>query len=392
MHALHNYYLCLTIRTRIVLLCSCYSFCMIASTILGDSDSPVMRYGSLVLFITLGAIFGSINVIGIGTSIKRVLNHLETMAQGDFSQPIIVRRNNEISEILRALISVQMSLRTIIAGIKSTSVTLNTAVDDLRKTSENMTQDAEQAEWQSTSVVTATEQLSTVISDIAQNCQVMADKALETKTTTIEGERTIEGMARMIETIGQMVTDTTRAVESLGANSSRIGEITATIEDIADQTNLLALNAAIEAARAGEQGRGFAVVADEVRVLAGRTTKATSQINKIISTLQNDVNKVMNSMKQSSESVDTGVHGVRGAKKAIADVRIHIEVLTDGVTQVATAVEEQSATTASVVGNIHAIKDVITKVTRGIRENDLATTTLAGSVGELKNMSAKFRV
>lgn len=392
MHALHNYYLCLTIRTRIVLLCSCYSFCMIASTILGGSDSPVMRYGSLVLFITLGAIFGSINVIGIGTSIKRVLNHLETMAQGDFSQPIIVRRNNEISEILRALISVQMSLRTIIAGIKSTSVTLDTAVDNLRKTSENMTQDAEQAEWQSTSVVTATEQLSSVISDIAQNCQVMADKALETKTTTIEGERTIEGMARMIETIGHMVTDTTRAVESLGANSSRIGEITATIEDIADQTNLLALNAAIEAARAGEQGRGFAVVADEVRVLAGRTTKATSQINKIISTLQNDVNMVMNSMLQSSESVDTGVHGVRGAKKAITDVRIHIEVLTDGVTQVATAVEEQSATTASVVGNIHAIKDVINKVTRGIRENDQATTTLAGSVGELKNMSDKFQV
>jgi methyl-accepting chemotaxis protein len=351
-----------------------------------------MRYGSLGIFIILGAIFGSINVIGIGSSITRVLNYLETMARGDFSQSITVKRNNEISEILRALIAVQLALRTIITGIQSTSVALTTAVDNLRETSGSMAQNAEQAEWQSTSVVTATEQLSAVSSEIARNCQMMADKALETKRTTLDGKGTIEGMAQMIATIGQMVSDTTRAVESLGANSSQIGKITATIEDIADQTNLLALNAAIEAARAGEQGRGFAVVADEVRGLASRTTQATSQIKKIVSTLQHDVNNVMGSMKQSSASVDIGVLGVRGSNQAISDIRQHIEALTDGVTQVATAIEEQSVTTASVMDYIHAIKDVICKVSHGIRENDHAATSLAGSSGELEKISAKFKV
>jgi methyl-accepting chemotaxis protein len=220
----------------------------------------------------------------------------------------------------------------------------------------------------------------------------MADKASETKSAATEGKQTIGEMSRMIEEIGRLVTDTTMAVESLGNNSNQIGAIVETIEDIADQTNLLALNAAIEAARAGEQGRGFAVVADEVRRLAERTTRATSEIQKIIATLQGDVRNVIGSMEQSSHSVENGVLGVQRSNHAISDIGSHIEVLTDNVAQVATAVEEQSATTEGVLSNIHAITTIIDDVSNGTAKTGNAAADLSVSAADLKAMAEKFRV
>ncbi|HTP64136.1 MAG TPA: methyl-accepting chemotaxis protein, partial [Geobacteraceae bacterium] len=306
MRTLQNFYFGLTIKMRITLLCVCYSACMIASTILGRSDSLAVRWGSLTLFIVLGLFFGMLNIWGIGNSITRVISYLQTIANGNLTANIVALRNNEISLIIRTIAELQKNMRSIISGIQSTSEGLASAAGTLHHTSESLAVGAEQAVGQSASVVTAVEDLSAVSSDIALNCQTMAHMASETKTTTISGERTIVEMSQMMAEIDKMVTDTTIAVESLGSNSQQIGEIVDTIENIADQTNLLALNAAIEAARAGDQGRGFAVVADEVRILAERTTSATREIQRIIGMLQNDVKNVVNSMGQSSQSVKNG--------------------------------------------------------------------------------------
>ena len=241
-------------------------------------------------------------------------------------------------------------------------------------------------------MVPAVLKLSSVSTDIAGNCQLMANKASETKASTMAGERTIGEMSQMMDEIGKMVTDTTRAVESLGSNSNQIGEIIGTIEDIADQTNLLALNAAIEAARAGEQGRGFAVVADEVRTLAERTTAATKEIHKIIEVLQSDVKNVVSSMGQSSVSFKNGEQRVRLSRQAISEIKSHIEVLTESVEQVATAIEEQSATTSGVRNNIRAISEVIDNVSRGSRETDRAASDLAHAAGQLKTITSNFKV
>lgn len=392
MQALQSLYFRFSIKVRIAVLCFCYSLCMIAVAILGRSDSLVIRYGSLCLFIVLGAFFGMLNIWGIGSSIKRVIATLQTMAQGDLSQKIVVRNNNEISWILRSIIELQASIRSIISGMQATSGDLATASDNLRQTSERMAVGAEQAVEQTGAAVHAVEELLSVSSDISQNCQVMSGKASETRSATTEGEKTIGEMSQMMNEIGRLVSDTTVAVESLGNNSNQIGEIVGTIEDIADQTNLLALNAAIEAARAGEQGRGFAVVADEVRSLAERTTRATSEIQKIIATLQGDVRNVVSSMEQSSHSVENGVHGVQLSNKAISDIKSHIEVLTDSVAQVATAIEQQSATTAGVMDNIRAITSIIDDVSHGTSNTDKAAGDLASSAGELKAMAGKFRV
>lgn len=392
MHALQEYYFRLSIKMRIALLCFCYSICMIALTVLARSDSWTVRWGVLGLFIVLGAFFGMLNIMGIGSSINRVIAHLQTMANGDLSQNIVAKRNNEISLIIKTIAELQANMRSMISAIQSTSEGLTKAAGDLRRTSEGMAAGAEQAVGQSASVVNAVEDLTSVSSDIARNCQLMSNKATETKASSMDGGRTIDDMSRMMAEIGTLVSDTTHAVESLGNNSHQIGEIVGTIEDIADQTNLLALNAAIEAARAGEQGRGFAVVADEVRSLAVRTTTATQQIQKIIAVLQRDVKNVVESMGQSSRSVKNGEQGVQLSSQAISDIKSHIEVLTDSVAQIATAIEEQSATTAGVRNNIRAISDVIDSVSRGTRETDQAASGLTNSAVELRAMASKFRV
>lgn len=392
MQILQRLYFRLSIKTRIGLLCFCYSLCIIAAAILGRSADPWIRYGSLTLFIGVGAFWGMFNIWGIDTSIKRVIQYLETMAKGDLSEEIVVRNHNEISWVLRTIAEVQNSMRTMISGIQSTSNELSLAAGNLRQTSQSIAGNTELAVSQSTSVAHAVDELSAVSTDISKNCQSMAENAHETKTATTEGAKTIGEMAKMMDEIGKMVTDTTIAVDSLGRNSNQIGEIVATIEDIADQTNLLALNAAIEAARAGEQGRGFAVVADEVRILAERTTKATAEIQRIIATLQGDVRNVMGSMEQSSLSVKGGVERVQFSDSAISDIAAHIEVLTESVAQVATAIEEQSATTASVMETVHSITGIIGDVSRGTKETDLASSQLASTATILQGMSSRFRV
>ncbi|BCG45502.1 Methyl-accepting chemotaxis protein [Citrifermentans bremense] len=391
MNQIWNYYLDLTIKFRLSLLCICYSLCLIASAVAAQADSPVIKFGSVTLFIALGGLFGWINIWSIRTPLARTVDYLETMAQGDLSEQIVVNRHNEISQMLHAVKKLQESMRGMIAGIKQTADHLTLASSELSSTSQQMAQGTEHASRQSNSVSCAVVEMAGVSNDIALSCQQMADRAGSTNSATSRGEETIVRMTAVMGEIERMVIGTVDAVKALGANSDKIGDIVVAIEDIADQTNLLALNAAIEAARAGEQGRGFAVVADEVRRLAERTTASTQEVQTIIQSLQGDVKNVVGLMERSADSVRSGTEDVQHSSRAIGTIKEQINPLLEYVAQVATAAEEQSATTSNITGSMRDIIGVVEEAASGARNSARAAAELAASARTLQEMVNRFK-
>jgi len=192
--------------------------------------------------------------------------------------------------------------------------------------------------------------------------------------------------------IADRVQSSAKTVEALGRRSDEIGAIVGTIEDIADQTNLLALNAAIEAARAGEQGRGFAVVADEVRALAERTTKATREIGQMIKAIQQETKTAVTAMEEGVAEVESGTVEATRSGEALRNIQDEINALHMQVQQIATAAEEQTATTSEISNNIHSITEVAQNTVEGARRTSVAAQHLSRLSAELERLVGQFKL
>jgi methyl-accepting chemotaxis protein len=383
-------YLHLRIRTRIYLLCFCYSLCIIFGVGAGRELSLGLAIGATAVFVIIGAFFGGLLFWSLDDALQRIIAYLTNMTQGNLSQNISAKRNNEISVIIRGIDALQTAMRGMISGIQTTSTQVATASEQLRSTAGTIAQGTELAASQSRAASDSVEQMATASADISRSCSEMASMASDAEQVSSNGEQVIATMAGTMESIETQMGQTTEAVKSLGATSTRIGDILETIGDIADQTNLLALNAAIEAARAGEQGRGFAVVADEVRNLAERTTTATREIQVIITALQDDVKTVVSAMEQGSTQVRDGGEGARLSCEAIISIRQKIAVLQQHVAQVAQAADLQSSSTSGISENMRHITSVVSDAASGAEETRASANQLAGSASELQRMAARF--
>jgi methyl-accepting chemotaxis protein len=228
--------------------------------------------------------------------------------------------------------------------------------------------------------------------DIAQNCQLASEGAQSASLAAQRGAEVVDKTVAVMSQIAEKVQESARTVESLGTRSNQIGAIVGTIEDIADQTNLLALNAAIEAARAGEQGRGFAVVADEVRALAERTTKATREIGEMIKAIQQETAGAVAAMEQGVQQVEAGTIEAAHSGEALRDILEQINSVAMQVSQIATAAEQQTATTAEISNNIHQITSIIQSTASEAHESALSASKMNELAEELMGGLGKFKL
>ena len=303
---IYEYYRGKTIKVRLVILGVLYSVAIIATAVTARQASDTVFYSVTGLSLIVGAITTGMCIASILEPLTRIAGYLKDMARGDLTNTVKAKRKTEFSVVLNTMHDMQQFLKSMIADIQTSSEHLAVAANSLNASSTQIASGTDEASDKSRSVTTAVDQLSHTITSISESCDDMKLKAAETEKATLSGVQIVDSMSTIMQEIDTMVLSATEAVSDLGANSDRIGTIVVAIGEIADQTNLLALNAAIEAARAGEQGRGFAVVADEVRKLAERTTLATREIQGNIATLQSDVKNVAGAMEKSASSVQTG--------------------------------------------------------------------------------------
>jgi methyl-accepting chemotaxis protein len=379
----------------------CSEFLKLEASLNDASHKQAISASQKVLFTLAGAIlFSIIATIALSYLINRIImapirstvQVIESMAGGDLTKRIDVNSSDEIGNMARNLNDFIDSLQNTMRSFGNNAVELASASEELNNTSNRIATGAEHVAAQSATVATAGEEMSATSGDIAQNCQMAAEGAQRASKSAQNGAEVVEKTVAVMGQIAEKVQETARTVESLGARSDQIGNIIGTIEDIADQTNLLALNAAIEAARAGEQGRGFAVVADEVRALAERTTRATREIGEMIKAIQSETKGAVAAMEQGVRQVETGTEEAAKSGAALREILEQVNDVAMQVNQIATAAEEQTATTSEISSNMHQITDVVQETSRGAQESSGAAHRLSGLASELQNAVSRFRV
>jgi methyl-accepting chemotaxis protein len=284
------------------------------------------------------------------------------------------------------------AFRLLIGKISSSSNNIVAVVDSLSRESKKVSEGSEQEASQITQIVTANQQMAGTSGEIARNCLQAEERSKQANAMARSGVEVVENTMQVMNSIAVRVTDSARTVTSLGSRSDQIGAIVGTIEDIADQTNLLALNAAIEAARAGEQGRGFAVVADEVRALAERTTGATKEISLMIRKIQAETGDAVMSMEEGVLEVEKGTLEAARSGEALGRILDEIGEVSSQIGQIATAARQQSSTIQEINKNIQVVADVV-RSNKEVEKNVLdQVAELSTTAKDLRNSTTEFKM
>ena len=347
---------------------------------------------STVISILVGIVLALIIGRMITTSMARAVSVANRLADGDLTVNIEADSLDETGQLLSAMQHMVQSLRDMISRTVDISTGIASASNQLHSTSAQIATGAEEVASQTNTVATASEEMSATSSDIARNCTMAAEASRQTTESANAGAKVVNETITGMSVIADQVRQTSKTVEALGSRSDQIGQIVGTIEDIADQTNLLALNAAIEAARAGEQGRGFAVVADEVRALAERTTKATREIGEMIKAIQSETREAVKAMEDGVHEVEKGAVSSQKSGHALEEILERINEVTMQINQIATAAEQQTATTSEITSNIQQVTEVVHQTARGADETAGAAAQLATQAQQLQNLVSRFRL
>jgi methyl-accepting chemotaxis protein len=317
---------------------------------------------------------------------------LAKMAEGDLTVRITSSHKGDHELIKNSINAVAESLNKALNDVSEAVAATASASNQISSSTEEMAAGASEQTQQTTEIAGGIEEMTRTIFETTKNVSIAAEAANGAGTKAKEGahvvEDTIEGMNR----IAIVVKKSAETVQELGKSSDQIGEIVQVIDDIADQTNLLALNAAIEAARAGEQGRGFAVVADEVRKLAERTTKATKEIAVMIRQIQKDTGAAVSSMEEGTKEVEYGKEQANKAGTSLKEIMESSQKVVDIITQVAAASEQQSSTAEEISKSIEAISSVSQQSAAGTQQIARAAEDLNRLTLNLETLIGQFKI
>jgi methyl-accepting chemotaxis protein len=299
--------------------------------------------------------------------LKKVMWHVRN--KNDLTMQAQHQGTSELGEISTSLNKTLETFSSAIGEISSSSMTLAAAAEETAQTCDYNSQAMDEQQGEIAMVATAVEELSATVKEVANNTQLAADSARDADGQAHSGLEVVKTSYQSIESLAEEITRVAEQITSLHESSKNITNVVDVIKSVAEQTNLLALNAAIEAARAGEQGRGFAVVADEVRTLAQRTQDSTSEIENFINTLQSDADAAYNVIATSQDKAATAVANSKSVEQSLGEITKSISHIFSVTEQVAAAVEEQSVVTQDVAQSVVSIE-----------EKSMASTTAATQI------------
>ncbi|MDV6315577.1 methyl-accepting chemotaxis protein [Idiomarina sp. HP20-50] len=359
-----------------------------------DSISTSSWLNSIITIISiaLAVLISWYTVRSISNPLSRVNHMLNIMADGNLTERVDYDAQDEFGELASNTNKLTGNLRKLIEGIANRATQLATAAEQSSNVSDETTNAIDEQRRQIEQVATATQEMNNTASEMADGAdqalreiQHSDDEAKRVREISDKNRTTIEGLAREIKGASEVI-------DQLSENSKNIGGILDVIRGIADQTNLLALNAAIEAARAGEQGRGFAVVADEVRTLASRTQESTEEIQDMIESLQNDSQRAVSVMNKGREQAELSVQQSDEAAQALQSITESVHQASDSSNHIANAAKEQSSTAHDISERLESIVSIAEQTASGSKQTAQASTEVAKLADELQDSIKSFRV
>ncbi|MDF1551438.1 MAG: methyl-accepting chemotaxis protein [Deferrisomatales bacterium] len=351
----------------------------------------IITGGTLLVLIILAAVWYTLNS-RVARPIATISRRLAEVAQGDLTVNVPGGGQDEIGELVRAANSTIESVRQMVTEASTASLEMASVAEEMSASTIHIAKSNDHVSARVGDVATAAEQMNATVADTARNTAEVDRAAVRARTVATEGATVIAQTVQAVQEIAQVVEQAAVTVRSLGDESEKIGVVIQVIEDIADQTNLLALNAAIEAARAGEHGRGFAVVADEVRKLAEKTVTATKEISKTIAAIQGESGRVAAAIDDGMQSVSRGRELGARAGVAIRDIETEVGRATEQTRQIATATEQLAATTRDVSSNLEEIAQAVQANSSATSELAHTAESVALRAEELKALTRRFRI
>ncbi len=346
----------------------------------------------LVVCIALAALLAFFTVRGITRSVAELEHTTARLADGDLNARAHNHGADELGRVATALNHMADRFKNTIGEVSGSTSQLAAAAEELSAVSAQTSHGIAQQQSETDQVATAMNEMSATVQDVARNAEQAASAARNADAEAQQGKRVVGGNIDAIDALAAEVERAAQVIQTLEAESGNIGMVVDVIKSIAEQTNLLALNAAIEAARAGEQGRGFAVVADEVRTLASRTQQSTQEIQHMIQRLQAGASEAVKVMVQGRSQAQGAVKQAAQAGESLESITRAVANITDMNTQIASAAEEQSAVSEEINRNIVIISQVGSQTAAGAQQTSVASEELARLAAQLQTLVGRFRV